>query len=98
LIRWSKVSISSNLSSVSREFGHAALVVADDIAQVIGGRGCGFCRDERWPSEVVSLSSFAVTLCAILAEYRIRDQRCLGRQALSQGRPSLPAKQKIWRQ
>jgi len=49
-------------------FGHAALAVSEDGAQVLGGRRRAFFRNERWPPEVAALGGFTVTLCAVLLE------------------------------
>ena len=47
------------------ELGHVAFAVGDDIAQIIGGGGGGFCGDERWSAEMTALGGFSVTLRAV---------------------------------
>jgi hypothetical protein len=64
--------------------GHVTFAVSNDVAQLVGGGGRDFVRDEGRPAEVAPFRIFSVTLRAVIYEDMIRGQGRVRRLGLAQ--------------
>ena len=62
---------------LSGELGHMTFPVADDVAQIVAGRGGNLFRCERRSSKVSPRSSLAVAFFAVFLVNGIVNQRCI---------------------
>jgi len=61
-------------SELAGKFGHVAFAVGDDIAQIIGGSGGGFCGDESGPAKMTAPGGFSMTLGAVFQINRVASK------------------------